>query len=883
MASVPRPSFFTTSSFAAIVVVLIGIAASIFAFRDLRQKDVERAEDSVVRRANFAHARITDFFQFNEDSLYGLRTAFALQGGVTHAEFMSLAHGLAERNPGVQAFEWIPAVSDANRPAMEDAIGRNTGGPPVQFRELSPNGKLTPASRRPEYYPIAEVYPLVGNETVPGFDLLTGPARDELARARQTHRMVLTHQIKLVQEKAGRLGILMIWPVYRPASLASSNPEPELFLGFVLAVFRVPDILETAHSHSWGRGSILDVLFVDDSEPNPAQRVLYYRPNDAQTARLPALSEEEFPQSGHARTLPLSLGGREWKITYRPYPGWFDGQLTLFPLGRAIGVLLLTSLIAGLVLILGHRNEVIEQQVTERTAELSESRRQLSSLLYSLPGMAYRCQYDDQLKVIYVSIGVEALTGYSANEFISRSLHFRDLIHPEDVSRVRIATQTGLREHRDIEVEYRLTAKDGSVKWLLSRSRGVYGDDGRPLFLEGLAIDITGRKQAELEKLTMERRLLESQKLESLGLLAGGIAHDFNNILTGILGNASLARLKLSADSEVMTHLHKIELASARAAELCQQMLSYSGRSSFLIEPVDLSQLVHDTLPLLHVSLASRARLLLNLSPGPCVVLADATQLRQIVMNLVINAADAMGERLGEIHVATGNRAFSREFLHAANDGDALAPGNFVFIEVRDNGCGMTPEVISRIYDPFFPTKFAGLGLGLAAVRGIARGHQGALHVTSEPGRGSTFTLILPPSSRPLPAPPPAPAAPRHYTGRVLVIDDEAPVREAASELLRTFGFTTTEAKDGAEGIAEFALNPTAFAFVLLDLTMPVLSGEETLVALRTLAPNVRVLLVSGYSQNARMARLAGVGPLRFMQKPFTRSDLERKLGELLG
>jgi PAS domain S-box-containing protein len=884
MASPPRSSFFSASRPAAIVIVLTGLVASVLAFRDLRQKDVDRAEDSVFRRATFVHARITDIFGLYEDALYGLRSAFTLKGGVTQDEFTRIARHLAERTPGVQAFEWIPAVPAAERPALEAAMSRDAGGP-VGFTELNQTGQLVSASTRPEYYPITYVYPLAGNERVRGYDLKTGATHTELENARQTRRMTLTGQIRLVQEKAGQLGLIMIWPVYRPAAagVPGAGPAPEEFLGFVQAVFRVPDVLETIRAQTWGRSSILDLLFIDNSEPNPDRRILYYRPNDPRIARVPAPSEEEFRRPGHALELPLGLGGRHWSIIYRPYPGWFGDQMTLFPYGRVIGVLLLTSLIVGMVLILGRRTEVIEREVADRTAELSESRRQLSSLLHSLPGMAYRCRYDAQLEVIYVSVGVEALTGYTPAEFVSGAIHFRDLIHPGDVGRVRTATQTGLHEHRDIEVEYRLVARDGTEKWLLSRCRGVYSDDGRPLFLEGLAIDITGRKRAEQEKFAMERRLLDSQKLESLGLLAGGIAHDFNNILTGILGNASLARLKLSADSGAMSHLHKIELASVRAAELCQQMLSYAGRGSFLIEPVDLSRLVQETLPLQHVSLASRARLHLHLSPQPSVALADASQLRQIVMNFVINAADAMGERMGEIHITTGVRAFNREFLHAANDGDSLLPGDYVFIEVRDNGCGMTPEVISRIFDPFFTTKFAGRGLGLAAVRGIARGHQGALHVSSEPGRGSTFTLILPPSSRPLPAPPPVPAPARRYAGRVLVIDDEAPVREAASDLLATFGFSIMAAKDGAEGIAEFALNPAGYVLVLLDLTMPVLSGEETLVALRTLAPDVRVLLVSGYSDSSHVARLAGIGPLRFLQKPFTRDELERKLRELLG
>jgi two-component system cell cycle sensor histidine kinase/response regulator CckA len=257
-------------------------------------------------------------------------------------------------------------------------------------------------------------------------------------------------------------------------------------------------------------------------------------------------------------------------------------------------------------------------------------------------------------------------------------------------------------------------------------------------------------------------------------------------------------------------------------------------------------------------------------------------QLRQIVMNLVLNAADALGDSSGEIHISTGLRTFDQDYLRAARDGEALPPGESVFVRVRDTGCGMTPETVARIFDPFFTTKFTGRGLGLAAVRGIVRGHHGALHVASVPDEGSTFTLVLPPSPHAPAAAAPAASPARHYTGKVLIIDDEATVRDATAELLATFGLTVATAESGAAGIAQFCAGPEDFTLVLLDLTMPELNGEDTLVALRAVAPQARVLLISGYSESDRANRLTGVGRVGFLQKPFTREGLERKLRELL-
>ena len=879
MASDPRPSSTFTARVAIAAILLVGLVGTVWAHLDARERDRQRAEDEFTRRATILHAVTRKIIGSYEDALFGLQLSYSLGGGVTHAEFVQISRALAGRNPGVRAYELVPAVPASRRTAVEADLA----GQPGRITELTPEGQLAPASERPEYYPIKEVEPLTGNERALGYDLKTGPTAATLERARDTGKISLTNQIRLLQEEPGQWGVIMVCPVYRSSRDGNSGQASgnDSFLGFVQAVFSVQDMLESVRMRTWNPLSIIDMMFIDDSEANPARRVLYYRPTLPPSAGQAVPTEQEF-REGIYDEFPIPIGGRNWKILYRPRAGWLTEQVTPLPWVRTAGLLAITLLLAGLVYILGRRSAVIAREVTERTAELNESRRLLDSILQALPGMAYRCVYDQQLQVIYVSEGATKLTGHPADDFIWGKVHFRQLIHPDDVGRVRAATGAALREHRELELEYRLIARDGTEKWVLSRGRGVYDGDGRLQFLEGLAIDITASKQAEADKLAIERKLLEGQKLESLGVLAGGIAHDFNNILTGILGHANLARFKLGEESVIVPHLRKIELATARAAELCQQMLAYAGKSSFLIEPVDVSRLVQDTLPLLHTSLASRARLLLNLSPQPTVVMADATQLRQIIMNLVLNAAEAAGEREGEIHITTGIRPFDREFLQATRDGETLAPGDFVFAEVRDNGCGMSPETMAKIFDPFFTTKFAGRGLGLAAVRGIVRGHHGTLHVASTPGQGSTFTLLLPPSRERIAVTAPPEVKPRQYSGKALVIDDETTVREATSGLLATLGFSVVTATNGSQGIAQFCSGPAAFALVVLDLTMPGLSGEETLAGLRGIAPAVRVLFISGYSDNARAARLAGTAPVGFLQKPFTREALELKLRELL-
>jgi PAS domain S-box-containing protein len=873
----------------ALLIVVVGAMTSVLAYRAGRTTERERAEAEFARRVTLRHAFTREILGRYEDSLFGLAALFMLDAEVTRAEFMQAARRLEERISGAQAFEWVPEVTAAERAAVESRMQQEHPGLRFEFTELDPSGQRLRAAERPVYYPICYIQPLPGNEPALGFDLATGPTIGFLERARQTRRALVTHQVRLVQEPADQLGVIMILPVFRPGGsalptepAASATDDRGAFIGFLQCVFRVHDLLE--HARAAEADPVLDKLFLDASETDPARRFLYYRPAADGAARLPAPTEDEF-RRGLNRELPIAFGGRDWRVLYRPRDGWIESQLTATPLLRSGSLMLVAVLLAGLVHLGGRQTALVQQQVDERTAELAESRRQLATLLHALPGMAYRCRHDTELRVLFASEGVRPLTGWEPADFTSGRAHFRDLIHPEDVARVRAETRRALEERSDLEVEYRIRTRDGREKWLLSRGRGNYGPDGKLLNFEGLAIDITAQKHAENERLSLERKLLEGQKLESLGLLAGGIAHDFNNLLSTILGNASMARISLPPDTSSDAQLRAIESASLRAAELCRQMLAYAGKGRFVVEPTDVTALVEDLLPLLRISIARQASLELQLGRGLPPVMADATQLRQIVMNLVLNAADAIGERGGEITLSTGFVAVDAAGLAGCVTGADLPPGDFVFIEVRDTGCGMTSETMARIFDPFFSTKFAGRGLGLAAVLGIVRSHRGALRVASQPGHGSVFRLMLPAArgSAKVGYTAEPPAKRWSPAGHVLVIEDEEPVRVVTVELLKSFGFTARGAANGTEGIALFRENPARYALVVLDLLMPGLSGEQTLTALRGIRPDVRVLVMTGYTDDGLVERLGGAGPLAFISKPFAREAFEAKLRELLG
>ncbi|WP_414663895.1 CHASE domain-containing protein [Horticoccus sp. 23ND18S-11] len=872
--SVPAKSPLLTYRGVVVAVLALGVAVSVAAYVLGRREERSQAVAEFLHRAELRHSLTREVLGRYADALFGLSALFTIEAGVTREEFARAADRLEGRIAGVQAFEWVPVVKQEQRADVERELGRNHGPAMAQFIEYGADGTARRAETRPQYYPIVYVHPLPGNEAAVGYDLMTGPTRATLERARESRRMTLTHRFRLVQEKGDHAGVVMVQPVFRGAG------DGEL-AGFLQCVFRVHDLLETAQSRQ--PDTNFDLLYVDASETDPARRVLHYRPSREATVRT-SPTEAEF-REGVVSEHRLPFGQRDWRLLFRPRAGWLESRYTSMPLLRSCSLLLLAGLVAGLVRMTGRRTATIRQEVTERTRELAESRRQLANMLHALPGMSYRCTYDGQLTVLFLSSGARELTGWTAEEFLSGTVHFRDCIHPADLDRVREVTRKALEGRTDVEVEYRVRTRAGEEKWVLSRGRGVYSTDGALSFFEGLAIDITAQKRAEAGRLELERKLLEGQKLESLGLLAGGIAHDFNNLLSSILGNATMARLSLTPDSPVEGQLRSIESASLRAAELCRQMLAYAGKGRFVVEPTDLTELTDDLLPLLKISIAHQATLRLDLVRGLPPVLADATQIRQIVMNLVLNAADAMTGRTGEIVVSTGVTHVDAATLAGGAAGAGLPAGEFVFLEVKDAGTGMTPAVMAKIFDPFFTTKFAGRGLGLAAVLGIVRGHSGALLVSSTPDVGTAFRLLLPPLRVKLPAAKRnGDAATREWkpSGNLLVVDDEEQVRAVMVAMLKASGFSATAVADGESAVQLFREKPDHFDAVVLDLLMPGLNGEQTCMALREIRPDVRVLLASGYSEGNILGRLGGGRALGFLAKPFTRDALQRKLRDLL-
>jgi PAS domain S-box-containing protein len=471
--------------------------------------------------------------------------------------------------------------------------------------------------------------------------------------------------------------------------------------------------------------------------------------------------------------------------------------------------------------------------------------------------------------------------GYRLDDVIGQCLY--DFLLPEAQAPVREALERGFATGEPQSYETAERGPSGEIRWYSCRL-GPVVVDGRVTSAVVIGRDVTERRQAENERRRLDEQMQHAQKLESLGVLAGGIAHDFNNLLMGILGNADVARAKLPAEHPCRANLDGIVRASQRAADLCNQLLAYSGHGRFVTSTVHLADIVREMAHLLAVSVSKKARLEYRLAPGLPPVEVDATQIRQVVMNLITNASEALGDRSGEITLETGSCSCDREYLAHAVIAPQFPEGECVYIEVRDSGCGMSAETRRRIFDPFFTTKFTGRGLGLAAVLGIVSGHGGGLLVDSEPGRGTSFRVLLAPGQEPAqaePRPPEARALAR-LTGTALVVDDEPAVRNLARQVLEREGLTTLTARDGREGVRRFVQHADSISVVLLDVTMPNLSGQEAFREIRRIRPAARVILSSGYTEQMAIADLDGALPAGFIQKPYLPGDLVAKVRQVM-
>jgi PAS domain S-box-containing protein len=474
------------------------------------------------------------------------------------------------------------------------------------------------------------------------------------------------------------------------------------------------------------------------------------------------------------------------------------------------------------------------------------------------------------------SDNLERIHGQAQGGFRGTFEGFLEGVHTDDRQRVLDAIHRAKTAGEPYVVEYRSLVQGENV-WFEGRGHVICDDAGEPAWMSGICMDVTERHR-------FQEQLCHTQRWESLGLLAGGIAHDFNNLLAAIMGNASLARDTLPAASPASPMLERVLTASERAALLTRRLLAYAGKDYSIAVPTDLGALVRELGSLLYTSIPRLISLSLEVDEDLPPVLIDEAQLQQVVMNLVINAAEAIPERVtGTVTVSTRRRQLLPEDETCAVIPVVNVAREYVELSVRDTGCGMDPATQARIFDPFYTTKFTGRGLGLAAVLGIVGAHGGTITLKSAPGQGSCFTILLPAAANGSSKPKSARTV--HQMGRgsgtVLVVDDEPSVCQMARAALESNGYQVLLAGDGLAAIRQVAEHPEIRA-ILLDLTMPRMGGDIAASHVRALRPELPILLSSGYSEREAARSFTESGRAAFLQKPYTTTRLLETLGRLL-
>lgn len=486
---------------------------------------------------------------------------------------------------------------------------------------------------------------------------------------------------------------------------------------------------------------------------------------------------------------------------------------------------------------------------------------------------------DQHSKIVMVSDRTEKMFGYEKAELVGRSV---DLLIPEGARAHHAKYMSEFLRHpstRQMGEARDLTGvrKDGTefnVEIGLNPGEGSGG-----LFVLASILDISERKRLE-----EERRALEAHRLESLGLLAGGIAHDFNNILVAVLGYSELISQGLPPESPVSGYVERVTESAHRAAELCSQMLAFSGKGRFVVAPRNLSEIVEVMGRLLEVSIPSSVVIRFDLATDLPAVDVDLSQIQQVVMNLITNSAEAIGDKSGVVTVVTGMMDVDQAYLSTTRVGEGLLVGPHVFLEISDTGCGMDEETLEKMFDPYFTTKVTGGGLGLAATQGIVRGHSGAIRVYSHPGEGTTIKVLLPCSDLPAGALNEAVGGSDEWrsTDTVLIVDDEEAVRGVLRLMCENAGCTVLTANHGREGVEVFREHAQEIDIVLLDMTMPYMSGTEAFREIRRIQPDARVILMSGHNEQEATSRFAGKGLAGFLQKPIAMAALFEKMQEVL-
>ena len=851
----------------AYLVLLITLIATTLAFLRLRAgnraHDQLRFERLVIRAQTGIDRRIVRCV----DQMYNMRALFAASQSVELDEWDRYIATLSIRQEdlGIRSLGYLEKVPLADK---DEFLRRRRTDTDVNFT-ISPEGE------RPVYYPVVylTVFGPGSQQVVRGLDHAIQPQRLEMiARAIDEDKPFATEKVNFLapflspEGTYTNSGIALYLPVYRKGSETKTAAQRrEAVQGLIYTAIKP----KAAFAGLFGSSSNhIDLEIYDGNRPDPNR--LLYDDNDSITA-----GHSELAPYLAVQTNAVVLN-RQWTLRMSTLPPFETGlERNLQWLALSVG-LIVSLLLFGITWVqvnarLRAEHDAVELQRSETA--LAAEKELLDVTLNSIADGVITT--DTSGKIISINRAVESLTGWPRNEAEGKNLsEVFPLIHDHTHEPWAHPVEKALRTPAAIEMENHtlLVTRDGTRRAIATSAAPIRNNAGNIVGAVLVFRDVTEKQKAEAQMLT-------ESKLQSVGLLAGGIAHDFNNMLTAIIGNLALARMPESSREEISQMLADAEKAALGAKDLTQKLLTFAKGGVPIRKPTLLHELIREACQF--ALRGSNVQCDYSLASDAWPVEADQGQIRQILNNLVINARQAMPQG-GKMEVRMENTDLS------ANSMPPLPAGKHVKISIKDHGPGIRSEHLPRIFDPYFTTKKAGTGLGLATVYSVIRKHDGQIKVVSEPGKGTTFELYLPASQKPV-LPVPTGPKPENFSGRgrVLVVDDEAPIRKFLSIMLRKFGYEAETANDGGEAIERYTIaksGGTPFDAVIMDLTIPNgMGGCEATRRLRELDPKVKAIASSGYSFDPVMANYRDYGFCGVIPKPYRPEDLNRILKEVIG
>ncbi len=878
-----------------LLIFCIGLTISVSFFIFLQRQEQKQINADFTYQVQTVISSFEETIQDHLLLMKSLNGLFKASDVVTRLEFKQFVEPLIQHYPSIQALEWIPRVLDAER-AMHEDFGRQELAN-YQITEKTAQGQVERAKQRLEYYPVYFIEPLTGNEKALGYDLASQSTRlAALTLARDNNRLTATSPVSLVQEREEQFGFLAFSPVYiKGQPVETTTARRENIAGFTLGVFRIGDIIKESLK-------LLDISGIDisvfdhDVSVDSEKKLLYFHSSRSRDIQIAPIQYLTKLQSDAHSTSILKVLEKNWLIICTPTPTFIASKKTLLPWSVSGALLLLTIGIGGYIWLLKNNalrlsrynaeillskthleKEISERHLTEKKLQISEKRSrtwlEYSPVCTKIVDLDFNLQYMS-------SAGIKGLQIEDITPFYGKPFPF--VFYPDsfkapmtrDLEKVKTTGQV-------IEQEAPVVDINGNELWFHSTLVPVNDDKGKIDYIIIVSIDTTNRKNAEREKENLENRLGQAQKMEAIGTLAGGIAHDFNNILGTILGYAEMAKEDASPGTQIEEYLDKVLIAANRAKDLVKQILAFSRQSQVERIPIKIQPLIKEGLKMLRSSIPTTISITEDIDPKSGITLADPTQVHQILMNLCTNAYQTMETTGGELSVTLKTSFIGPEeqkmFLN-------VTPGEYIEFTVSDTGSGIEPDLIGKIFDPYFTTKGIGkgTGMGLAIIHGIMKEYGGTITVESELGKGSTFHVYFPiVEKKSLPEIKEPENLPRG-TERILFIDDEELLAEMGKDMLERLGYHVTVRHSSIEALTTFQNTPNDFDIVITDQTMPDMIGSDLARRMMQIRPDIPIILCTGYSNLIDENSAKGLGIKEFALKPLTKGTISKLVRKVL-